>query len=639
MRPPAASVGAGSAAALVAVLLALVAATPALAKYTGTDVFANVAPPSQSGGALGPHPSSYFALDTHVDAGITNPGGYVELIPHFLASQLWDVTRFLVLTTISLFSWAFSLDLLNGNGPGQGALGAVARAIHSVYAHTFGQSWLVVGILAAGLWGIWKGLVQRRIAEAAGQLALSFAFVVAALFLVYSPRQTIGRASEWTNELSLAFLGSATAGDLHGGSDAKSAVSQRLFHSLVYEPWVVLDFGGLHHCVGSDHNPVSPFAADRRLCIDHLREQNGRGGYAERFLRYAPGSGPRNAEYEALRDGNLPAALGFAGSSPYVPGLPPLPDPFGAGGGATPAPGQFDGFHVNQDDRPAVDIQQAGGGFQRLTMAALIFAGDLGAVFLLGSLSLAVILAQVFALLFLSFAPVALVAGVFPGRGHALFRGWILRLAGALVRKAAYSLVLAVVVSVAGALFAVTDSLGWLYAFGLQAAFYWGVFLRRHAVTAWLSGESSERTRSPLPRPSRVLQTIRRATAPVRSRRERLPAGPPEPPGPAEREAPTAGRPPPGEPERAPERVTKRPARAGAERPTGQAESSSGQAANTDRSRQTSSGVAPRDAGVPPAPKRHAQNPTEPSRSRGQDDGPAGARDEPTRPRPRRPET
>ncbi|HEX6490489.1 MAG TPA: hypothetical protein VF002_03825, partial [Gaiellaceae bacterium] len=391
-----------------------------------------------------------------------------------------------------------------------------------------------MGILAAGLWGIWKGLVQRRIAEAAGQLALSLVFVVLALFLVYSPRQSIGRASEWTNELSLAFLGSATAGDLRTGADARAAVSERLFRSLVYEPWVVLDFGGLRHCVDSEHNPVSPFTAARRVCIDHLSERGGRGGYAERFLRYAPGSGPRNAEYEALRDGALPAATASPGGAPTLPGLPPLPDPFG-GGGATPAPGQFDGFHVNVDDRPAVDIQQAGGGFQRLTMAALVFAGDLGAVFLLGSLSLAVILAQIFALLFLSFAPVALVAGVFPGRGHAVFRGWILRLAGALIRKAAYSLVLAVVVSVAGALSAVTDLLGWLYAFGLQAAFYWGVFLKRHTIATWLSGESAEHGRTVLPRPIRLLQTIRRAAAPVRSRPagSRAPtAGPPEPPEP-----------------------------------------------------------------------------------------------------------
>ncbi|HEX6490488.1 MAG TPA: hypothetical protein VF002_03820 [Gaiellaceae bacterium] len=106
-------------AGLAVVLLSLLLSTPALARYTGTDVFQNVSPPSQSGGALGPHPSSYFALDMHVDAGLTNPGGYAELIPHVLASQLWDVTRFLVLTTISLFGWAFSLDLLSGGGSGQ----------------------------------------------------------------------------------------------------------------------------------------------------------------------------------------------------------------------------------------------------------------------------------------------------------------------------------------------------------------------------------------------------------------------------------------------------------------------------------------------------------------------------------------
>ena len=240
--------------ATAALLLPLLLAAPAFAKYRGTDIFANIAPPPQSG-PVSPHPSSYFALDTHVDAGFTNPGGYVELIPHFLASQLWDLTRFLVLTMISLFTWAFSLDLLNGNGSGGGALAAVARAIHTVYATTFGHSWLIVGILAAGLWGIWRALVQRRISEAAGQLSLSLAFVVLALFLVHSPQQTIGRVSRWTNELSLAFLGGATDANLGGGENAKQAVARRLFRSLVYEPWTVLEFGGLRHCVDAKNDP------------------------------------------------------------------------------------------------------------------------------------------------------------------------------------------------------------------------------------------------------------------------------------------------------------------------------------------------------------------------------------------------
>ena len=49
---------------------------------------------------------------------------------------------------------------------------------------------------------------------------------------------------------------------------------------------------------------------------------------------------------------------------------------------------------------------------------------------------LAIILAQVIALLIAAFAPVALVAGAIPGRGHALFFEWAKGLIGALIAKA-----------------------------------------------------------------------------------------------------------------------------------------------------------------------------------------------------------
>ena len=51
--------------------------------------------------------------------------------------------------------------------------------------------------------------------------------------------------------------------------------------------------------------------------------------------------------------------------------------------------------------RPAVDIQQAGGAYQRLTLAVVIFVGSLGMVCLLGFLALAVVLAQIVALVLL----------------------------------------------------------------------------------------------------------------------------------------------------------------------------------------------------------------------------------------------
>ena len=70
---------------------------------------------SQAGGGLvDKYPLSAYALDYHVDVGITDPEGVPPMIAQWAASQLWSVTGFLVKTVIDLFTWAFSLDLLGG---------------------------------------------------------------------------------------------------------------------------------------------------------------------------------------------------------------------------------------------------------------------------------------------------------------------------------------------------------------------------------------------------------------------------------------------------------------------------------------------------------------------------------------------
>jgi hypothetical protein len=83
---------------------------------------------------------------------------------------------------------------------------------------------------------------------------------------------------------------------------------------------------------------------------------------------------------------------------------------------------------------------------------------------------------------------VALVAAAIPGRGHDFFKGWLEKLAGYLLRKAAYSLILAVLLAVNGALASATSQLGWLMSFGLQALFFWAVFLQRKTLAEGLIG-------------------------------------------------------------------------------------------------------------------------------------------------------
>ena len=308
--------------------LVLLAWPAAAAEYRGSDLLGNVAPESRiADGLADRYPLSAYALDYHVDVGVTNPEGVPPMIAQWAAAQLWNATSFLVKSMLDLFTWAFSLDLLGG---ASGALAPIAQAITSLYENVIGEAWMVAAILVAGIWGIWKALVQRRYTETAGALGVSVLFVLIALFFVYQPERTVGEASRWTNTLSLAFLSGANTGSLDDPEQAKRSVADHLFDTLVYKPWVVLEFGGLRHCVDTDRldddgfpRPVGPHDAARDVCRDHLVQgRDLHGGYAPRFLRQAPGSEERKAEYDALREGEAPRATA---SSPATAWTRPTP--------------------------------------------------------------------------------------------------------------------------------------------------------------------------------------------------------------------------------------------------------------------------------------------------------------------------
>ena len=316
----------------LAVALTLAAGPAARA---ATDVLANVSPASPVPAGLAErYPLGNYALDSHFDAveasltGGVDASGVAPMIAHFLANALWQLTALLADVLITLFAFAFSLDLVRGSRAtgGAGALEPVGQAIRGLYADVFGQPWLAVALTIAGLWAIWRALVQRRYTETAGALALSLLFVVLALAFVTQPERTVGQAVRWTNQMSLAFLSLTREGALSGSEGAKRPAADQLFTLLVYEPWVVLQFGGREHCVrdpavaGNDPEsvPVRPLAPDpaadaalaRRLTAGTRVSAPGKtcindsNKYAPHFLRFAPGSDERANEYEALNEGD-----------------------------------------------------------------------------------------------------------------------------------------------------------------------------------------------------------------------------------------------------------------------------------------------------------------------------------------------
>jgi hypothetical protein len=477
--------------ALLAVAALLLAHPAALA---GSDVLSNVGPASQvpGGSLMDAYPLGNYTLDHHfsaVDAGVfsgVDASGVAPTIAWFLASVIWLLTSFLAHAAITLFAFAFSLDLLNGNGTGgSGALVPVSEAVRSIYRNLFGEPWLICAITLTGLWAMWHALVRRRYVETAGALGLSVVYLVIALAFVTQPEHTIGEASRWTNAMSGAFLSLSAEGDVTSQSRAKRQAADQLFALLVYEPWVVLEFGGREHCVRAEDGddpasvPVRPLSSDagqdaalsRQLDrSDEIRAAgkvcvNNRNKYAPRFLKYGTGSDERDQHHDALKDGDTAKA--------------PAQD--------------RKGYRLGPADKPAADAMGQDGQYQRLLLALVIFAGQLGAICLLGALSVTVILAQVVVLLLLAFAPVALVIGVFPGRGHDFFRGWLTKLAAFLVRKAIYSLILAVLLTVVAALGDATSSLGWLMGWGLQGAFFWAVLLWRKQLLGQITRATTGR--------------------------------------------------------------------------------------------------------------------------------------------------
>ena len=407
------------------------------AEYRGSDLLGNIAPESQVGGGslVDRYPLSAYALDYHVDVGVTDLDGVPPMIAQWAAAQLWSLTSFLVKRVIDLFTWAFSLDLLGGS-PDGGALGAGrARRSSSLYENVIG----------AGLDGR-RDPARRHLGDLEGARAAP----------LHRDRRR-ARASRccscWSRCSSStspsARSAQASRVDQHAVAGVPVRRQPRLASTTPSRPsarsptscsttLVYRAVGGARvrraqplrrhrpHRRGRLPAPVGPHdPAPRRLPRPRAgRAATGTAATRRGSCASRPGRSERNAEYDALRDGELP------------PDGPPVRRLSGRqgrrAGGRHPAGGR------------RVPAPDARGG--RASSASL------GAVALLGFLSLAVILAQVVALVLLGFAPVALVVGIFPGAGHEFFRAWLGKLATAVFIKALYSLVIAIVVAVSAAL-------------------------------------------------------------------------------------------------------------------------------------------------------------------------------------------
>lgn len=427
-----------------------------------------------SGSIAHPYPLSSYGVDVRVGFSLTKVENNLLGALQNVAALVWMGLVYLLKGALLLLEWAFSLDLVGDALPG------AKRALAILHERVLGEPWFLAAISVAGLWGIWRGLVQRKTIETIGGLAATVLLMVAALVVIANPAGTVGYASRLSNEAALGLLSAASTGRVAEPERSFSDAMRGLHDSLVLEPWCALEFGDVEWCLSRARKGGSLTNADVWLAFP------AQSGQRESLYKLTKG--------EQLEGGGILGGISFGDLTNSVREVAtgsPLGAALGIGklgkealrGEDAKLSGRVRELVHKNPER--VRMQEGGGTFPRIALLALIAAGMLGAVALLLYLGIRLLLAAIMSLILLLLAPVMLLAPAFGESGRATFVAWAKRLVGALAAKLVYALLLALVLVAASAIAALR--IGWFGAWLLQLAFWWGVLFKRKELMGFMS--------------------------------------------------------------------------------------------------------------------------------------------------------
>jgi len=444
-------------------------------------------------------PTGNYAFDVHIDTGITKLGNDVSVSVQNGLQFGWMALVTLVHGLIVMLDWCFTLDLLNGP-----AMSGLARGLRETQA-TFTQPWLVLVLAIAAVLTAYHGLIRRRVAETVGEALLTLAMIAGGLWAIANPAGTVGALAGWASEASLGTLAAVATGSPAHSARTLGESTQELFRFAVYEPWCYMEFGDAGWCGGSTRvDPrlraaalamVSRDGADARESALLLRSARTNG---EIFLAFPANGLPRNS---ITTEGSLFNVL--------------------CGGSAEPCRG------VTANE---AEFRTQSGTVGRFVGLLLIWVGALGMLLVLGFIVLRLLGAALMSLVYLLLAPVAVLAPALGEGGRGAFRGWVVRLLGAVASKLVYSFLLGAVLS-AQRLLASVSLLGWWTRWLLVSALWWGAYRHRHKALDFSRGERHVPRRSLARRAREALATPRavlRGADPVREKLKRPAPDPPQ---------------------------------------------------------------------------------------------------------------
>lgn len=413
-------------------------------------------------------PESHYGIDLWFGGDVTEIHlGAAQLV----ATVVWRILVKILSVVLLLLEWAFSFDLLNG---ADGAMPDIEVILIWIHDDLLGSGWTLAALVAAGLWGIWNGLVRMRTIPTLGGLAATVALMIVGLALIENPRGTVGRVSGWANDASVGALSIANPDDLGDADGGFAGGMQTTFETLVVGPWCVLQFGDGRTCTAEG----VPYSEQRRDtgCVeveadDPILDSIGGGTH------FGGDTGTTYSCPESMADQWLQVPSGEERRTLYE--------------------------YWKENDRSRVAMQEATGAVERFGLVVLIGAGVLGAICLLGYLGLNLVLAAVMVVLLLLAAPLAFLAPAFGEGGRNLFISYGKRLAGAALAKLIFALFLGVVLLIANLITGmdfgpVSESEayvdhplpefgGWYARWLVLTVFWWSVFLKRQQILAFVA--------------------------------------------------------------------------------------------------------------------------------------------------------
>ena len=414
------------------------------------------------------YPASNYGFDVFIPTGITHPIGDFTAAFVTILNGIWLGLLFVLRLTLALLGLAFGLNPF-ADGP---TMARISATVARVYAEIT-EPWLPALVVCAGIAMAYRGLIRRDVAGSAAGTLAAIAMLIAGLWVVHSPRQSVGQLAAFSDEAALTAIAAPQSGSLGRPSGAYAEAIGALWERLVEVPFAGLDFSDVGWALGPP--PAEAVKrADEKFCEDNgalaLLNQLAKLGIEDAKDRCAQFAQRRYGPPHSVVDLYLRSSPGSAARAAL-----------------------WNYFDNDPRYKPKVAAQGGDGVITRLSMLALFAIGLLGAILLLAWLAIRLFTQAAIAFVLLLAAPFALFLPLLGEAGRRGFRRWGLGLAGALLAKVIYAAFLSIVLLGILILGRVEGPAGSATGFLLAAAFSWAVFLKRSELIGWVSVGEHER--------------------------------------------------------------------------------------------------------------------------------------------------